>query len=177
MVHQRQSSSAAEICGGEIAFGNLRLDPDVILTRGDEVIHLPPKELAALKLLLARGGQIVTHQQLKHALWGDVHVTDDSVPKCMSSLRELLAPDDCIQTVYKRGYRLAAEICRQEGEASVALPRLAVMPFHGDANVPGYLGPAIAEEVISLLTSDPLTAARVVARDSVFSLAAKQLTA
>ena len=177
MVHQGTASTASESSCREYAFGNLHLHPDGILTRGDEVIHLPPKELAALKLLLARAGQIVTHQQLKQALWGNVHVTDDSVPKCMSSLRELLAPQDCIQTVYKRGYRLATEVHRHEAELPDVLPRLAVMPFRADQNVAVHLGPAIAEEVISLLTSDPLTPARVVARDSVFSLAAQGLTA
>ena len=110
MIYQSSSSSASESSGREYAFGNLRLQADGTLMRGDEEIHLPPKELAALKLLLAHAGQIVTHQQLKHALWGNVHVTDDSVPKCLSSLRELLAPDDYIQTVYKRGYRLATDV-------------------------------------------------------------------
>ncbi len=110
MVQPGSASSSHELPGPAFTFGNLHLEPDGTLSRGDEIIHLPPKELAALKLLLAQAGQIVTHQQLKKALWGDVHVTDDSVPKCMSSLRELLAPDDCIQTVYKRGYRLFIEV-------------------------------------------------------------------
>ena len=87
---------------GTFAFGTLHLEADGTLTRGDEVIHLPPKELAALILLLTHASQIVTHQQLKKALWGDVHVTDDSVPNCVSSLRELLAPDDYIQSLQAR---------------------------------------------------------------------------
>src|SRR5690349_13068992 len=78
MIYQSSASSASETSGREYAFGNLRLQADGTLMRGDEEIHLPPKELAALKLLLAHAGQIVTHQQLKHALWGNVHVTDDS---------------------------------------------------------------------------------------------------
>ena len=114
MVQSRSASSSPDLPSRAFTFGKLHLDADGTLTRGDEVIHLPPKELAALSLLLAHAGQIVTHQQLKKALWGDVHVTDDSVPKCMSSLRELLAPDDCIQTVYKRGYRLSVDVHRSE---------------------------------------------------------------
>ncbi len=114
MVDSRSASSSRDLSGRTFTFGNLHLETDGTLTRGDEVIHLPPKELAALKLLLAHAGQIVTHQQLKKELWGDVHVTDDSVPKCLSSLREALAPDDCIQTVYKRGYRLSTEVYRSE---------------------------------------------------------------
>jgi TolB-like protein len=106
-----------------------------------------------------------------------VHVTDDSVPKCVSSLRELLSPVDCIQTVYKRGYRISVEVQRETGEAPEAPPRLAIMPFGVDANVPVYLGPAIAEETISLLTADRFAPAHVLARDSAFSLAARGMTA
>lgn len=161
----------------EFHFGELKLDTQGVLTRGDETIHLPPKELEALRLLLAQAGQIVTLQQLKHALWGDVHVTDDSVPKCVSSLRELLSPTDCIQTVYKRGYRISIPVHKPSEEVPETPPRLAIMPFAVDASVPVYLGPAIAEETISLLTADRFAPAYVLARDSAFSLSARGLTA
>ena len=161
----------------EILFGGLRLDTQGVLIRGNDVVHLPPRELAALRFLLAHAGQIVTVHQLKEALWGDVHVTDDSVPKCVSSLRELLAPTDCIQTVYKRGYRISVSVQRETEETPGTPPRLAIMPFAVDASVPVYLGPAIAEETISLLTADRFAPAYVLARDSAFSLAARGLTA
>ena len=177
MVQHPAAASSLAFSDREFVFGELRLDAQGVLTRGSEVIHLPPKELAALRLLLAHAGQIVTLQQLKQALWGDVHVTDDSVPKCVSSLRELLSPVDCIQTVYKRGYRISVEVQRETGEAPEAPPRLAIMPFGVDANVPVYLGPAIAEETISLLTADRFAPAHVLARDSAFSLAARGMTA
>jgi len=177
MVQHPAAASSLAFSDREFVFGELRLDAKGVLTRGSEVIHLPPKELAALRLLLAHAGQIVTLQQLKQALWGDVHVTDDSVPKCVSSLRELLSPVDCIQTVYKRGYRISVEVQRETGEAPEAPPRLAIMPFGVDANVPVYLGPAIAEETISLLTADRFAPAHVLARDSAFSLAARGMTA
>jgi DNA-binding winged helix-turn-helix (wHTH) protein len=177
MVQFRSASSSQDLPGRAFVFGNLRLEGDGTLTRGNEIIHLPPKELAALKLLLAHAGQIVTHQQLKKALWGDVHVTDDSVPKCMSSLRELLSPDDCIQTVYKRGYRLSAEVQEREFESPEGRPRLVIMPFAVDVNVPVYLGPAIAEEAIALITGDQFAPVHVLARDSAFSLSARGMTA
>jgi len=74
------------------SFGGFRLEPDGTLLHGEAVVHLPPKELAALRLLLAHAGQIVSPLQLRQALWGDVHVTADSVPKCLSSLRARLEP-------------------------------------------------------------------------------------
>ena len=177
MVESGPVSSASELPRRAITFGNLHLDPDGTLSRGGEIIHLPPKELAALQFLLAHAGQIVTSQQLKKALWVDVHVTDDSVSKCMSSLRELLTPDDSIQTVYKRGYRLVTEVHRIAAVGAEERPRLVIMPFSAEMNVPPYLGSSIAEETIALLTTDPLSPVRVLARDSAFSLAARGMHA
>jgi len=141
------------------------------------VVHLPPKELAALRLLLAHAGQVVSPTQLKHELWGDVHVTADSVSKCLSSLRARLEPDACIQTVYKRGYRFSAEIRRHSAVPAGTLPRLAIMPFATRYSVPEYLGPAIAEEAITRLSYARLPAVAVLARDSVFNLTQRGLTA
>jgi TolB-like protein len=141
------------------------------------VVHLPPKELAALQLLIASAGQVVSPLQLKHALWGDVHVTADSVPKCLSSLRARLEPDVCIQTVYKRGYRFSAEIRRHDAAPAGMLLRLAILPFATRFEVPEYLGPAIAEETIASLAGARYPAVAVLARDSVFNLALRGLTA
>ncbi len=171
------SSSSSDYSHGSFTFGNLRLESDGTLLRGDSVVHLPPKELAALRLLLCHAGQIVTHQHLKQELWGDVHVTEDSVPKCMSSLREHLQPEDCIQTVYKRGYRISAEVRRIDNAPADRIPRLAITPFTTGFNVGGHLGTAVAEETIALLTAEQLAPALVLARDSVFTLAARGLTA
>ncbi|MGP8174828.1 MAG: winged helix-turn-helix domain-containing tetratricopeptide repeat protein [Terracidiphilus sp.] len=165
--------------GGEpgLAFGGFRLQPDGTLLRGDAVVHLPPRELAALRFLVAHAGQIVSPLQLRQALWGNVHVTADSVPKCLSSLRARLEPEKCIQTVYKRGYRFSAEVTRHGAETVSALPRLAILPFAAAFTLPEHLGPIIAEETITLLTNEPHPVVSVLARDSVFTLASRGLTA
>jgi TolB-like protein/tetratricopeptide (TPR) repeat protein len=128
-------------------------------------------------MLLDKAGQIVTPGQLKKNLWGDVHVTADSVPKCISSLRARLEPEECIQTVYKRGYRFSAEVSRPGSASSVKLPRLAIMPFATGRAVPEHLGTAIAEETIARLSNASNPMASVLARDSVFTLAQRGLTA
>ncbi len=165
--------------GGEwvCSFGGLRLEADGTLWRGDAVVHLPPKELAALRLLLANAGQVVSPLQLKRELWGDVHVTADSVPKCLSSLRARLEPESCIETVYKRGYRFTAEVSRQSSRQSGTLPRLAILPFATEYSVPEHLGHAIAEETMARLSNARLPALSVLARDSVFTLVHRGLTA
>jgi TolB-like protein/tetratricopeptide (TPR) repeat protein len=147
------------------------------LWRGEAAVHLPPKELAALRLLLANVGQIVSPLQLKHALWGDVHVTADSVPKCLSSLRARLEPEKCIQTVYKRGYCFTAEVRRQGLPPVGELPRLAILPFATLHAVPKHLGPAIAEETIVLLSNARFPALSILPRDSVFTLVDRGFTA
>jgi TolB-like protein/tetratricopeptide (TPR) repeat protein len=153
------------------------LEADGTLWRGESVVHLPPRELAALRLLMAHAGQVVSPVQLKHELWGDVHVSADSVTKCLSSLRLRLEPDVCIQTVYKRGYRFSAQIRRQSAASAEVLLRLAILPFATRFSVPEYLGLAIAEETIACLAGTRPKAVAVLARDSVFTLALRGLTA
>lgn len=160
-----------------ILFAGFRLEADGSLFNGDTLIHLPPRELAALRLLLANAGQILTPAQLKQALWEDVHVTADSVPKCLSSLRARLQPEDCIQTVYKRGYRLVAEVSLPNSPPVEALLRLAITPFTTDTGVPEHLGTAIAEETIARLSNSPRPPASILARDSVFTLSRRGFTA
>jgi DNA-binding winged helix-turn-helix (wHTH) protein/tetratricopeptide (TPR) repeat protein len=163
--------------GSGVTFGGFRLEPDGTLLRGETIVHLPPKELAALKLLLSHAGQIVTPSQLRQEIWGEVNVTADSVPKCLSSLRARLEPDDCIQTVYKRGYRFTAEVRRPGDPAQEALPRLAILPFVAGYAVPEHLGQAIAEETLARLANLHPPVASVLARDSVFELARRGFTA
>lgn len=158
-------------------FGPFRLEPDGTLLRGEVVVHLPPKELTALHLLVTHAGQIVTPAQLRQALWGDVHVTADSVPRCLSSLRSRLEPEEYIQTIYKRGYRFSAMVRRGGEPAQLAGLRLAVLPFVPGHTVPAYLGPAVAEETITRLIGAHPAMVSVLARDSVFTLARRGLTA
>jgi DNA-binding winged helix-turn-helix (wHTH) protein/tetratricopeptide (TPR) repeat protein len=141
------------------------------------VVHLPPRELSALRLLIAHAGQVVSPVLLKNALWGDVHVTADSVPKCLSSLRARLEPETCIQTVYKRGYRFTAEIRRDNEALAGTQVRLAIVPFANGHSVPEHLGSAIAEEITTCLSRARGCAVAVLARDSVFYLAQRGLTA
>ena len=160
----------------ELLFAGFRLESDGTLFRGESQIHLPPKELAALKVLIANAGRVVTPLELQKALWGDVHVTGDSVPKCVSSLRARLQPETCIQTLYKRGYRFAAGV-RKRGATHEAPPRLVIVPFTTGFGVPEYLGSVIAEEAMARLSSARPAVVSVLARDSVFTLARRGLTA
>jgi DNA-binding winged helix-turn-helix (wHTH) protein/tetratricopeptide (TPR) repeat protein len=175
-MHQRVSARPDTETPG-VSFGGYRLADDGTLLRGETPVHLPPKELAALQLLVANAGRIVTPQQLRQALWGDVHVTIDSVPRCLSSLRARLQPEECIQTVYKRGYRLTAEVETRSAGPVGTLPRLAILPFAVRYGVPDYLGSVLAEETMARLSGARPAVVSVLAQDSVFTLARRGLTA
>lgn len=160
-----------------VLFAGFRLQADGSLFRGNTPIHLQPRELAALRLLLANAGHIVTPAEIKRTLWGEVNVTADSVPKCLSSLRARLQPDDCIQTVYKRGYRMTADVQQTAQTPADAPLKLAIPPFVHDFGVPPHLGTTIAEEAIVRLSNAKQPQASIMARDSVFTLAMQGLTA
>ena len=160
-----------------LSFAGFRLEADGTLLRGETPVHLPPKELAALRLLLENAGRIVTPLQLRQALWGDVHVTADSVPKCVSSLRARLEPEQCIQTVYKRGYRFTAGVRAQGAGPGGTLPRLAILPFSTGYGVPDHLGSVLAEETMARLSDARSSVVSVLAQDSVFTLASRGMTA
>ncbi|KAA6459796.1 hypothetical protein DYQ86_16960 [Acidobacteria bacterium AB60] len=161
----------------DFVFGSLRLQTDGTLFRGEEAIHLTPKELAALRLLLAHPGRVVTPAELKEALWPDVHVTADSIPRCISSLRARLGSDVLIRTIYKRGYRLESSVQRVEAMESELKPRLAILPFATEMFVPEYLGAAIAEDAGTHLLVFHPSLIHLLPRDSVCALAETGLSA
>jgi transcriptional regulator HilA, main transcriptional regulator of SPI1 len=159
----------------EYSFGKFKIWSDGTVFRDDTEIHIPPKELAALRFLLSHAGQVVNPSQLKMALWGDVHVTSDSVPRCLSSLRARLEPDQPIQTIYKRGYRLAGPVRQRSTQARPVL-RVAIMPFSTGHNIPEHLGAGVAEEITSRLTACAPSWITVVSRDSVFTLSRRGIS-
>lgn len=83
-----------------------------VLVRGEKV-HLTPIEFAILIILMQRAGQIVTHEELLSTVWGADYTGDYSVVRVnISRLRQKLEPNlgepPYIQTVPRRGYRIAA---------------------------------------------------------------------
>jgi DNA-binding winged helix-turn-helix (wHTH) protein/tetratricopeptide (TPR) repeat protein len=152
-------------------FAGFRLEADGTLFEGETPVRLPAEELAVLRLLLARAGEIVSPLELKRAVWGEERVSSDIVAKCVASLRARLQPADCIQSIYKRGYRFSAPVETEGARPAVDLPRLAVLPFAAGYGVPEYLGLALAEETMRQMEGGHYAIASIVARDSVFTLA------
>lgn len=157
-------------------FAGLRLEADGTLRRGEANLCLPPRELTVLRLLLARAGKIIPPIELKRVVFGDVPASSDSVSKCVASLRAILEPIDCIQKVYKRGFRMAAEVRVDRSSPSGTLPRLAILPLVAGYGVPEHLALGVAEYAMERLSSARDAIATIVAQEPVFTLARRGLS-
>lgn len=92
-------------------FGSFALDLEshLLSSEGKEV-SLTPKEYGLLEYLVQREGRALTRDEILDAVWGeDVFVTQRSVDRCVTTLRNKIEVDpkkpEFIQTVRQFGYR------------------------------------------------------------------------
>lgn len=111
------------------------------LRRGATVIRLEPQPAAVLALLAERAGRLVSHEEMRRAIWGDTtHVNfQQSLHYCVRQVRIALGEDGqspSIETIPRRGYRLSVPLKPARPRAakwvawtSVALALLATTAF------------------------------------------------
>jgi DNA-binding winged helix-turn-helix (wHTH) protein len=91
----------------DVASGELRC--------GEAVGRLEPQPAAVLALLVDRAGLLVTHDEIRRAVWGDdTHVNfKDGVHYCIRQIRLALGDRTggarLIETIPRRGYRLRTD--------------------------------------------------------------------
>jgi len=91
-----------------ISFGDFCLDPAArqLRCRG---VHRPlrAKSFAVLLYLARHPGRLITHDELRRAVWRDTAVTPTVVRVCIREIRGALAvaAQETLQTVPRRGYR------------------------------------------------------------------------
>jgi DNA-binding winged helix-turn-helix (wHTH) protein len=98
--------------------------------RNGTTARLEPQPAALLSLLAQRAGDLVTHAEIRRAIWGDdTHVNfQDGVHYCIRQIRAALgdrAQDPrLIITVPRRGYRIGADaiLAPGSGPAESSLP-------------------------------------------------------
>jgi len=128
------------------------------LFRAGQSVHLAPKELDALAVLVESAGRVVTKEELHRRLWPDVAVTDASLSRCIYQLRKALSAGgeaDYVETVPRRGYRFVGATRELSAVRGAEEPiRLAVLPFELVGGEPGgaYRTEGLAEEVIARLS-------------------------
>lgn len=74
--------------------------------------RLEPKVMDVLVYLARHDGEVLPKKRIIQAVWPDAFVTDDVLTHAVSNLRKAFGEDaqegDFIETIPKRGYRLAA---------------------------------------------------------------------
>ena len=96
-------------------FGPYRIDVALSrLERGGDVLTLPPKAFDVLLLLARNHHRVMSKPELMETLWPDTFVEEANLTQHVYTLRKALGeqPDGApyIETVPRRGYRLAAAV-------------------------------------------------------------------
>jgi DNA-binding winged helix-turn-helix (wHTH) protein/tetratricopeptide (TPR) repeat protein len=99
------------------------------IVRNEIEVRLEPRVMDVLVCLAAHAGDVVSRETLNEQVWGKLIVTDQAVTNCISELRHHLGDDRSthrvIETIPKRGYRLAAPVLpatAQPAQVSPAAP-------------------------------------------------------
>jgi DNA-binding winged helix-turn-helix (wHTH) protein len=98
-----------------LEFGAFRLDTSRrLLYRNRDVVHLAPKAVEILALLVERPKEVLSKQELIEAVWPDTYVEESNLAHNIALLRKTLEDGggrrSWIETIPKRGYRFAGEV-------------------------------------------------------------------
>lgn len=98
------------------------------VTRGEDEIHVAPKTLDMLLVLLGRAPNAVSKAELMTALWPDTHVSDATLTGVVADAREALGDNGrtprVIRTLHRFGYAFTGHIEREAGAAESSEPVL-----------------------------------------------------
>lgn len=103
-------------------FGPFRLEASpLLLLREGKVVHLTPKVLETLLVLVENRGRLLEREELLRAVWPETFVEEKNLTQNISVLRKTLGEETggnpYIETLPKRGYRFVAEV--REGEVAL----------------------------------------------------------
>lgn len=92
------------------------------LKRADKSYHVEPKVMQVLVELASHSTEVLSKEQLIHAVWSDTFVSDDVLTRCISEIRRVLDDDarspKFIQTIPKTGYRLLVPVIYENSSPS-----------------------------------------------------------
>jgi TolB-like protein len=168
----------------------LHLERGALLADGVEC-SLRPKSFALLRHFVENPGRLIDRDEIMHAVWPDVFVSDDSIAQCVRDIRRALGDDaqQLLRTLPRRGYLLTAQVASgteqpasgasaetAETVQSVAhppplpdKPSIAVLPFQNMSGDPEqeYFVDGMVEEIITALSR--IRWLFVIARNSSFT--------
>ncbi len=147
----------------DLSIGDWLIQPSLgTATRDGDSVHLEPKTMDVLLCLAERRGEVVSKEEILAAVWPKIFVSEHVLTHAIWQLRQVFADADFIQTVPRRGYRLAAEV--RPGAAHIQ--SLAVLPLKDLSGMAGqeYLADGVTEALIAALAQ--IGALRVISRTS-----------
>jgi adenylate cyclase len=107
---RHSAESWVDVRGRELAVNGVIADfgNETLRTKSGHSVPLRPQAFAVLRYLTERAGQLVTKDELMHALWPGLVVTDDSLVQCIHEIRRAFHDSNraILKTSPKRGYRL-----------------------------------------------------------------------
>jgi DNA-binding winged helix-turn-helix (wHTH) protein len=100
-----------------LCFGDFVLDDTARqLSRGGQPVHLTPKALELLELLITSRPRALSKAEFHERLWAGTHVTDSNLPVLIHELREVLGDEPheprWIRTVARFGYSFCGDVQR-----------------------------------------------------------------
>jgi DNA-binding winged helix-turn-helix (wHTH) protein len=124
-----------------------------VVSRAGTEIHVAPKTLDLLLVLLGRAPNAVSKTELMAALWPDTHVSDATLTGVVADAREALGDDGrtpwAIRTLHRFGYAFTAELERDaSGDSSEPVMGWLVtdtwrLPLRGGETVLGREGAGV----------------------------------
>lgn len=129
MGSQDSSGALPSTAAGIWRFGDAVLDErQAALRVGDTAVELDRSSYDVLLALLRHAGEVVTKEELLEAGWPGRVVSENSLAKAVSRLRQALGDQaGCLRAVHGYGYRLAAPVSFQ----AAATERTSVHPHEG----------------------------------------------
>ncbi|HEY3057068.1 MAG TPA: winged helix-turn-helix domain-containing protein [Thermoanaerobaculia bacterium] len=114
-------------------FDDIVVDPIAFrLSKAGEPVHIEPKALQILILLLELREKPVTKQELFDAIWPGIAVTENALTRAIAQLRKTLGDDAeaprYVETVPTRGYRFIGPLQTEPAVAPSPVSRATVRP-------------------------------------------------
>jgi eukaryotic-like serine/threonine-protein kinase len=137
-------------------FGPFRFEAAGLLYRKDKLIHLTPKEVGVLLVLLENAGHVVEKEDFRKRVWPDIHEDvefDNCLKRAVATLRKALGErknrSKYITTLSKRGYVFVTVRVVLSDKGT-----LAVLPFQslGRTKEPDYFIDGLSYEIITQLS-------------------------
>src|ERR1700678_3113042 len=140
-------------------FGPFRMDPDKqVLLRDGQLIAVTPKAFETLLVLVRRGREVVSKDELLKEVWPDSFVEEANLSQHIFKLRKALGDtlekERYIVTLPGRGYRFAVPVCTitEAGEVLIAqMHSRAQILIEEQLTEPGQPLPALSPASHSIL--------------------------